>query len=410
MVAMPDLGRCASFGTVAGTVASAAYGGPLLKFTGLALAVGLPCVAVQPMGLFKELSDPRLAVLPLPARTMLPERQWCDYNELKPQYGWRRQMLYKARMWQLVLGAGFNVVCFDLDYVLHANPTPLLQALEQQTCRGGAPSGSKTANCRMRADVVAMYDGPQYKLLNVGSLWIRSTPATRALVDRVFNRTWLSGEQLTLNEELNYNADFAGIGCCHTRCFRQAATKIEEKFRETKAGLAVRKQIEREEDVCEDRTKAMRIVGPPAGTRYKWNKHVCYKCQGENATVGWSSDHYNWITRNKLRFGRCTAIDNVCVVSPSLAGGSNGSANTGDVSHDMHVLHDAHSLRQSWRRCAAKEGSEVGLFGKKANRSKLAARARERERREPADERRDGPAIEATTPRQRSSVRAALLI
>ena len=91
-----------------------------------------------------------------------------------------------------------------------------------------------------------MYDGPQYKLLNVGSLWIRATPATRTLVDRVFNRTWLSGEQLTLNEELNYNDDFAGIGCCHTRCFRQAATKIEEKFREDKRGLAVRKKIEKE--------------------------------------------------------------------------------------------------------------------------------------------------------------------
>jgi len=30
--------------------------------------------------------------------------------------------------------------------------------------------------------------------------------------------------------------------------------------------------------------------------------------------VGWSPDHYNWITRNKLRFGRCTTINNVCVM------------------------------------------------------------------------------------------------
>ena len=29
--------------------------------------------------LFKELEDPRLAVLPLPAKRMNPEAQWCDY-------------------------------------------------------------------------------------------------------------------------------------------------------------------------------------------------------------------------------------------------------------------------------------------------------------------------------------------
>ena len=244
---MPDLARCASSGTVVTVTASAAYGAPLLKFTRLALAVGFECIAVQPMGSFRELSDPRLAVLPQPLRPMLPETQWCEFEELRPQYGWRRQMLYKARAWQLVLGAGFNVLCYDLDYVLHANPTPLLRSLEQRTCRAAAGSSPVvTTGCRVRADIVAMYDGPQYKLLNVGSLWIRATPATRTLVDRVFNRTWLSGEQLTLNEELNYNDDFAGIGCCHTRCFRQAATKIEEKFREDKRGLAVRKKIEKE--------------------------------------------------------------------------------------------------------------------------------------------------------------------
>ena len=116
---MPDLARCASSGTVVTVTASAAYGAPLLKFTRLALAVGFECIAVQPMGLFRELSAPRLAVLPLPLRPMLPETQWCEFEELRPQYGWRRQMLYKARAWQLVLRAGFNVLCFDLDCRRH---------------------------------------------------------------------------------------------------------------------------------------------------------------------------------------------------------------------------------------------------------------------------------------------------
>ena len=27
----------------------------------------------------------------------------------------------------------------------------------------------------------------------------------------------------------------------------------------------------------------MHVQKPPKGTRYKWDKHMCYKCKGENA-------------------------------------------------------------------------------------------------------------------------------
>ena len=79
-----------------------------------------------------------------------------------------------------------------------------------------------------------------------------------------------------------------------------------------------------------------------------------------NRTIGWSDDHYNWITRNKLRFGRCTSIDNVCAVAAA----------------SKDTAEEARELRSSWERCADAEASEVGL-SRKGNRSKLLVVRRE---------------------------------
>lgn len=91
----------------------------------------------------------------------------------------------------------------------------------------------------------------------------------------------------------------------------------------------------------------MRILGPPRQTRYRWDYHVCYKCAGSNATVGWSYDHYNWITANKLRFGRCTLVDNVCALAPTASSASSNSS----------------LLAHSWAACALEEAVRAGIKG-----------------------------------------------
>ena len=79
-------------------------------------------------------------------------------------------------------------------------------------------------------------------------------------------------------------------------------------------------------------------------------------------TIGWSDDHYNWITRNKLRFGRCTSIDNVCAMATS-------------ASNSTDVL-EISELRSSWDRCTDDEASDVGLT-RKLNRSKMVSPRRD---------------------------------
>ena len=45
-----------------------------------------------------------------------------------------------------------------------------------------------TSGRAMPADVVAVWDGPGTRYLNVGIMWVRSTPATRELTRRSENR------------------------------------------------------------------------------------------------------------------------------------------------------------------------------------------------------------------------------
>jgi hypothetical protein len=219
-------------------------------------------------------------------------------------------VLVQMKMWRAVVGAGWDLLALDLDFNLKRSPVPQLHALTAPTdCPPHTPA-SRCHVSRVSADVVAAYDGPRYKLLNVGNIWIRSTSSTRALVDRVANRTWLGWDQLILTEELAFNRAFAGIGCCHTRCFRSVGRKGLEVVDKTKQGYAQRIKLEGGKDVCEARV-AHSALGPPTGTRYKWNRHICYKCPA-NSTPGWTVDNYNAMSENYLRYGKCSAPSHAC--------------------------------------------------------------------------------------------------
>lgn len=209
-------------------------------------------------------------------------------------------------MWRAVVGAGLDLLALDLDFELHANPVAQFHALTAP----GKCNGTSEGGCRAPPDVVAAYDGPRYKLLNVGNIWIRSTPDTKALVERVANRTWLGWDQLLLTEEVGFNKAFDNVGCCHTRCFRAVGKKGVEVLEKTRDGYRRRHKLEGGADICEQR-QPNSALGPPAGSRYKWHWHICYRCP-RNTTRGWSVDNYNALSENYLRYGRCSYPSHSC--------------------------------------------------------------------------------------------------
>ena len=314
---------CAQSNTVLGVVASAAYGPSLVRFARSAHIAGFPCVATQPLGNFAELHAPLVHTLPPPPGLLLPESQWCDQNWLHPKYNWRRQMMYKMHMIQTILRIGHDVLCHDLDYELTHSPLPYLVSLEMAvSCTRSPGPELEHKLCRRQADVVAMYDGIKFKQLNMGSLWIRNTARTRVLAARVAARTWLTGEQLSLNEELNFNRAFLGIGCCHTRCFRASAHKVPEALDHGRRGEAIRRRAEPEPLRCEARQPRAGL-GPPNGTRLKWNHATSAPTNMGKSVVrmiprkvrGWDNASFNWLAPSSMKFGRCTYPDNVCALA-----------------------------------------------------------------------------------------------
>ena len=91
------LANCAWNNTVIGTVVSAAYIPPLLRFANRTSSLGFRCIIVQPMDELPALQgNARLRVLQLPPTPLLPEPQWCAKQGLMGSYGWRRSQFYKV--------------------------------------------------------------------------------------------------------------------------------------------------------------------------------------------------------------------------------------------------------------------------------------------------------------------------
>lgn len=214
---MPEPSRCALRNTVVGTVASASFAPGLAALSNSAAAVGFPCTVVQPFDWFEALSDPQLEALPVPAPPLLPRSPWCNQSGIRHQYGWRRSQLHRVRLWRVVLDYGLDLLAIDLDHEIGSHdPVVLLRSLH-------APPEKNRPMRAAPADVIAVWDGPGARYLNVGIMWVRSTAGTRELARRSENRSWVAWEQQVFNEELNFNDELRGVRCCHTICLKHLA-------------------------------------------------------------------------------------------------------------------------------------------------------------------------------------------
>lgn len=224
--ATPNPARCAVHNTVVGTVASASFAPGLVTQAESAYRAGFPCVVVQPFDWFDQLQNERLEVLPVPSPRLLPRSVWCK-EPLRHQYGWRRSQLYRVRLWRMVLEHGLDLLAMDLDHqVGPINPVAFLHSLHAPPESLSTTASSDASHRAAPADVVAVWDGPGSRYLNVGIMWMRSTAGTRELSRLAENRSWVGWEQQVFNEELNFREGLiASVRCCHTTCLKHYAQR-----------------------------------------------------------------------------------------------------------------------------------------------------------------------------------------
>ena len=144
----------------------------------------------------------------------------CAGEECVWPCAYRATWSLKFRAVAEVLEHGWNALVLDSDWVVRdGGLLPLLSQLEV-----GAPAVQATGSpdSAPRAsplgvhhpDVVALIDplvSHHARMVNVGLLWIVSTPTTRALAQRVANRSLHGWDQATFNEELRHST---GVLCC----------------------------------------------------------------------------------------------------------------------------------------------------------------------------------------------------
>ena len=144
----------------------------------------------------------------------------CAGEECVWPCAYRATWSLKFRAVAEVLEHGWNALVLDSDWVVRdGGLLPLLSQLEV-----GAPAvqATRSPESAPRAsplgvhhpDVVALIDplvSHHARMVNVGLLWIVSTPTTRALAQRVANRSLHGWDQATFNEELRHST---GVLCC----------------------------------------------------------------------------------------------------------------------------------------------------------------------------------------------------
>ena len=293
---------CAASNTVVGTVVSASYILGLEALSMSAVASGFSCIAVQPFDWFKKLRNQRYAVLKVAQPPLLPSHLWCSTK--KVLYGWRRSQLYRTRLWRTVVELGLDLLAMDLDHQLPSwNLVGFLRAL-QAPAEAPKHRALTTSNASRAApaDVVAVWDGRVARYLNVGIMWLRSTPGTIKLTRRSENRSWVGWEQQVFNEELNFNQELVGIRCCHTKCLKHLTRKSNSTAslpQKTARQSLIRRFIEGRVRCSSAPKHAAR---PPVGSPEPW-----VRAWTPNADVP-SSRH-----TTSRKYGRCNHPDNVCV-------------------------------------------------------------------------------------------------
>jgi len=302
------MSRCQFKGTVIGTIASVVYVEQLLKLAASAQRFGFGCVVTLPFDathavrLAKE--HAMLHALPAPDPPLLPRPQFCN----SPLYGWRRTHLQKMRLWRhIVVDAKLDLLSVDANYQMTFNPIPTIHAtVHMMPPQLSIPAKSKKiVNSTLtglvdsthhgRVDVTGVHDGPRNKMINIGLLWIRSTPHTRMLVLRTENRTWAGWDQYIFTDELNFNPAFDTIGCCVSILLKRAMRPQSngDAAEKSDRGALHRRQVEGL-DTCSSRIP----LAAPALPTSRFFRHDRWNSSAYNPTPG----------LNHRREGRCTRL------------------------------------------------------------------------------------------------------
>lgn len=270
---------CASNGTV---VASAATNDVYLRQTielgKSAAEAGVACIAVA---VSTAVSPALLAstqyVRPLwlpRASDWRPPAHWCA----KHIGGWRHSHVLRMGAMLHVLRAGHNVLFVDGDWRLAASP---LAMLAHQT----------------RHDVVAVRDITRFQL-NVGMVWLRSTPATVEAMRRVENRTFAAWDQAVFSEEMGASR---WVACCYYALkgyVRHGSSKAKGTLRSSARASACRT----------DKDSVTEFGGAPALSPPRGDGAL------QPMYPHWKANSYNELNR-AYNGKRCSDCSNKCVTT-----------------------------------------------------------------------------------------------
>ena len=289
----------------------------MLELAGTTLAAGFPCLAVQAYDDFEELHGrPEILPLPLPESPLLPRQIWCTKEWTgawspggekvgASWYGWRRSHFYRVRMWVTILSSGFNLFAVDLDWRFNGlSPLPDIYAF---TNSRGQP-----------IDVFAWWDGPHERALNVGLMWIRSSPASVSLVRRVQNRTFAGWEQGLFNEELSHRSQLV---CCSENGMNgdwMNRSWKDHSHKWSKERQHARLRREGRPRCVADEATLPPAEGPPNTSRWIWMGPGPSGSRNE-LQQGWQPHIYNHVVRRY--YGRCNgAVTDTCYYRTEAVG------------------------------------------------------------------------------------------
>ena len=159
-------------------------------------------------------------------------------------------------------------------------------------------------------DLIGKAPGWFLKEYVLTTLWIRSTSATVALLEKVERRSWGGWDQLVFSEELNWGVG-ENVSCCHTDCLAK----------QLRSDASVPKAAGVHPPRCAGAGDAFPSADlPPLGSRNRWPRI--------NSSKGWRTGGYNSLAIPFHRFGPCTSKEAACQPDRPCPGVSSASART----------------------------------------------------------------------------------